>query len=72
MKDISSDKVIVILTKRILMLEEELSEMTIECKDAVDARDNLKGNIKDIQEVLDYCGHPGNTVGVLKSRLKGN
>ena len=63
-------EVIVILTKHNLELQQALEDLTTERNDITEDRDNLKGHINDIQAVLDYCGHPGNTVGVLKSVLK--
>lgn len=64
-------QVIVSLTRRNLELQEEIDDLTISYNDAVQARDNLKGWMDNIQKALDYYGHPAHMAEIVKD-LKDN
>lgn len=68
MKD---SQIIVSLAQRNLELQKEIDNLTIEYNDAVQARDNLKGWMDDMQKAMDYYGHPANMVSLIEN-LKDN
>ena len=68
----NKDEMIVTLTKKVLQLEKDSEHFVQVISNGQEQNEELEGYLKEIQTELDYNGHYGNTVGVIRSlRKKG-